>query len=107
MSVYTEREVRYDEAAKKGYGQIMEIALRSPFPNEGNGKQFVDFIVGKERDKVSKVRVLVDFRGEYFYSFILGSDLPERITSPIRNRISFSAKEAYDYIIQKSKELNA
>ena len=108
MSAYTERDERYDKAAMAGYRKILEIARESPYQSKGNGKQFVDFIVGREGiDKVVKVRVLIDFRGEYFSSFILGSDLPVSVTAPIRNRICFSAKEAYEYIIQKSKELNA
>ena len=108
MSAYLEREMRYNESIRKGYRQIVEIAKRSSIPHKGNNKQYVDFIVGKEGvDRVVNVRVLVDFRGEYFSSFILGSDLPVSVTSPIRNRINLTAQEAFDYIIQKAKELNS
>lgn len=106
MSAYTDREERYDEAKKKGYHQIMSIAKSSSYPSVGNGKQFVDFIVGTENSKIAKVRVLVDFRGEYFYSFPIECSLPEVQRSKIRNTIHFSAKDAYDSIIRKVAELN-
>lgn len=108
MSAYLERERRYDESARKGYQSIMEIAKKSPYQSQGNGRQYVDFTVGTDKSVVSKVRVLVDFRGEYFSSFIIESKmLPIKVTAPIRNRINFSAQEAYDYIMLKVKELNS
>ena len=106
MTAYEERERRYDEKALIGYRQIMSIAKASPYPSKGNGKQYVDFTVGQPKDKVSKVRVMIDFRGEYFSSFFIDSLLPSTVTSPIRNRINFTAQEAYDYAIQKAREIN-
>ena len=107
MTAYQERERMYEEMIRRGYRQIMEIAKVSPYPSTGNGKQYFDFIVGQPTDKVTKARVMIDFRGEYFSSFFIGTSLPVSVTSPIRNRISFTAKEAYDYIISKVKELNS
>jgi hypothetical protein len=67
----------------------------------------VDFEIGSAGCKVPKVRVLVDFRGEYFSSFFLDTMLPIATTSPIRNIIHLSAQEAYDYIISKANQLNS
>lgn len=106
MTAYEERERRYNEKAKIGYSQIMSIAKASPYASNGNGKQYVDFMVGQSNDKVNRVRVMIDFRGEYFSSFFLDCALPITITSPIRNRINFTAQEAYDYVVQKAREIN-
>ena len=98
MTAYQERESIYERNTAAGYNQISRVAKSSPYPNQGNGKQFYDFCVGtKGKDKVTKVRVLIDFRGEYFSSFI---------STPIFNKIHFTAEDAYRYIIQKAKELN-
>ncbi len=109
MTSYQERDRMYEDRMQEGYSAIEDLAKRSPYPSNGNGKQFVDFMVGRAWiDTVCKIRILVDFRGEYFSAFIIdGKSLPEYLTSPIRNRINFTAKEAYDFIIRKTKEFNS
>ena len=117
MTAHDLREERYNLKVDEGYRQIMALAKKCSLPYKGNGKQYVDFTVGRidvsEKgveipvDKVCRIRVLIDFRGEYFSSFIVfGKIIPERITSPIMNALHFSAQEAFDSIMDKVKLLN-
>ena len=103
---YLEREQRYDREVRKKYMELSEIANASPYPNKGNGMQYYDFTVGGKDSKVEKVRILIDFRGESFTAFFLGTMLPEVLTSRIRSAYHFTAREAYDFIIGKAQLIN-
>lgn len=106
MTPYQKRELAFDNAAARCYREIVEIAARSDYDWTGDGKHYVDMRVGKEGDIVTKIRILVDFRGEYFSAFITGGKiLPIAIESYIRNCIYFTAKEAYDGIMVKISKL--
>lgn len=106
MSTYIEREAWYDNCIAKGYKEIEKVAMSSPYPFRGNGKQYFDFTVGGDESPVCEIRILIDFRGEYYSSFVTKGHLPVSITSPIRNAIHMSAKDAYDSIVKKIRELN-
>lgn len=116
MTHYEDRKHADEKRFAMAYKQIVELTQVADRPFE-LGSQFADFKVGSTSilrgtteipsDVICKVRILTDFRGESFSCFvILGKPLPHEVDSYFRKQVFFSAKEAYDFMIRKSGEIN-
>lgn len=116
MTHYEDRKLMDEKRLVTAYEQIVSLTESTELPFE-LGSQFADFKVGRTSvlrgtteipsDAVCKVRILTDFRGESFSCLIVfGKPLPMEVEAYFRKQVFFSARDAYDFMVEKAGEIN-